>query len=111
MAIRKNAKTRIAQLTVNDISSMVLGTGTISELNLPAMTPDEATRDTPNTSVGTQSSNTILLVDSLTGNGTTFSEAGIYLNSDTILFDRVVFPDFNKTSSNDLTVTIIDNYL
>jgi hypothetical protein len=104
MAITEDSKNRIRDLIVADITSGELGTdGTdASSVDTDLIAGVPATSKVP---VITTGNKTITLTHSLStteGNGNTFKEAGIFMNTN-VLLDRVVFPDVVKTSAIELT--------
>lgn len=55
---------------------------------------------------GNKTVNATLTLLSTVEAGTTFNEAGIFM-SDGTMFDRVVFPDYDHTSSDELQTTFV----
>ena len=113
MTITITSKNRLRDLMIADITSMTVGTdgtsATTGDTDLGAeiagvsKTPSIITQD--------RTINFQYTIYSTEGTGNTIKEAGVFMNSDTIMLDRVVFPDFVHTTSNELTVIDIINIL
>lgn len=92
---------------VADLSSMALGTdGTSATAADSDITSNEATRQMPLVTVTDRTIILTHIIDTATGNGVTYREGGVFINSDGVLLDRFVFPDFEKTEA--LSLTTID---
>jgi len=108
MVITTTGKNRIIELLKNDISSMEIGTdgttATSSDTSLGS--PLISTKHVPVINVSDKTLTLTHRVASTEGNGQIFRELGVFLNTDTILLDRVVFPDVSKNSG--IEVTTID---
>lgn len=105
MVVTDTAKNRVRDLISADLSSASLGTGgtSASVTDTGLETIDATTTKAP---VVTLSNKTIEIRHTLNtaeGNGTTYKEFGVFMNADGVLLDRVVFPDYEKTSANELT--------
>lgn len=112
MVVTNNAKNRIRDLLAADITSAKVGTDgtdpTAGDTDLGAAVSGVVKTPTVTTSNKTiQISTTILSTEA---NSETLKEAGVYINTSTLL-DRFVYPDFNKTSSNELTIIDVINIL
>jgi len=110
MVITTDAKNRIRDLLRADISSAALGTGgtsaTSSDTDLETVI--ESTRKSPTISTSNKTITIQHELLSTEGNGNTFREGGIFIDSDGILLDRFVYPDFDKTAANELvTIDVI----
>jgi hypothetical protein len=107
MVVTTDAKNRIRDLIKNDITSMSLGTdGTDpTESDTDLLAEDATTSQTPEIVVSNKTISITHTLDTATGNGVTFREGGVKMNT-TVLLDRFVFPDFDKTA--DLSLTTID---
>jgi hypothetical protein len=104
MVITTNAKNRVRDLIVNELSTASLGrdgtTATASDTDLG----DEVavTIKTPTVSTDNKTISITHNLLSTEANGETLREFGVKLTGD-ILLDRVVFPDYEKTAANELT--------
>lgn len=110
MVLCKKGKNRIRTLIVNDLSSGEHGTDgtapTISDTDLG--TAVSATNASLRATELERAFSVEHVMLSTIGNGTTFKEYVVYLNSDSVMLDRVVYPDFDKT--NNLQLTTITYY-
>lgn len=106
--IPKISKNKIRDLIEADIYTGEAGTGTTSPAitDTDLETPDATTENTVESTVSNQIINTRYIMYSNQGNGNIYNEMGLKF-SDGTLFNRVVFPDFTKTSSGELHTTFI----
>lgn len=104
MVIQTDGNNRIRDLVGADISSVVLGTDGTSATKADGSlgTAVVATSKAPDITYSNQKINVRHTLLSSEGNGNTFKEIGVYMNSDAVLLDRVVIPDYEKTSANEL---------
>jgi len=105
MVVTNDGKNRIRDLIVADISSVELGTdgtnATIVDTDLGVGVA--STNAVPTITTGNKILNISHTTLSTVANGSTLREAGIFLNSDTIMLDRIVFPDIAKVDSIEIT--------
>lgn len=105
MVVTNNAKNRLRDLIRTDISSVELGTGgsdaSVNDIGLESGVTE--TNKMPSITTGNRTLTITHTLSTAEGNGNTFREAGIFINSDSVLLDRVVFPDTLKTESIELT--------
>lgn len=104
MVIQTDGNNRIRDLVGADISSVVLGTDGTSATKSDGTLGAEvgSTSKVPEISYSNQKINVRHTLLSTEGNGNTFREIGVKMNGDTVLLDRIVTPDFEKTSANEL---------
>lgn len=106
MVVTNEAKNRIRDLILNDLGTGEHGTDgtspTVGDTDLGAS--DALTSSDLNITIGNKMLNTSHVLLSTIGNGTTYKEFGVFFNNGDIL-NRVVYPDFTKTSSLELHTT------
>lgn len=104
MVVLKTGKDRIKDLVVADMDSATHGTDgtkpTSTDLDLGAK--DATTTDLVTTTSATQTFNARHIMLSPIGNGTTYKEVAFYMNGGNTPLSRVVYPDFQKTSTIEL---------
>jgi hypothetical protein len=102
-------KNRVRDLIDSDISSVEHGTDgtapTVSDTDLGAGVA--ATNSTPTTTTGTQLLNISDIILSTVAAGTTFKEKVIFMNSNAVALDRVVYPDYAHNASQELHSTTV----
>lgn len=112
MVVNNTAKNKIRDLIEADISSMTVGTdgstAAVSDTDLGAEITGVSKTPTISTNNKTLSFQYELL--SSEANGETIKEAGVFFSDDT-LFDRIVFPDYDKTAANSLVIIDVINIL
>lgn len=103
MVVSDTGRNRIRDLVVADITTVQLGTdGTAPTVGDTDLIVADATTDlAPVVTVGNKLISVSHVVNSALGNGTTYKEGAVYINS--ILLDRFVYPDFLKSSSVEMT--------
>lgn len=109
MVVTNNAKNRIRDLLSADISSSSLGTGTTSPTagDTAMEAEDVTTNATPTQTTGNKIVNSKHIMLSTIGNGTTYTEFAVKMNSDGTLLNRVVFPGFSQTANTELHTTTV----
>lgn len=109
MVISNTAKNRIRDLIHDDIGVGEMGTGTNVPLESDTglQTPISASRATVTKSKSDRTVSITHTLNSATGNGNTFSEFGVFLNSDADMLNRVVFPGIAKTNAFELSTTVV----
>lgn len=109
MVVTNDGKNRIRDLVSADISTTKLGTDntapTVGDTDLGAV--DTNTAATPTQTTGNKIINSKHILVSTIGNGTTYNEMGIFINSGSTILSRSVFPDFNKTANLELHTTTV----
>jgi hypothetical protein len=102
-------KNRVRDLVNTDISSVEHGTDgtapTVSDTGLGVAVA--ATNSVPIITSGTQLLNVTDIILSTVAAGTTFKEKVIFMNSDAVALDRVVYPDYDHNASQELHSTTV----
>ena len=111
MVVTNTGKNRIRDLLAADIINARVGTGTTSatttDTDLETEIVGSDKTPTVTTSNKTLSISTTWLSTEVNGN--TISESCVDTN--TVMLDRFVFPDYEKTASNELTIIDVINIL
>lgn len=104
MVIQNDGNNRVRDIVGADISSVVLGTDGTSATKADGALGAEvsATSKTPTISYTNQKISLRHTLLTSEGNGNVFKEIGVKMNGDAVLLDRLVIPDFEKTSANEL---------
>ncbi len=94
---------KITEILVANITGMQLGEdGTdVADSNTDLGLADATTMKVPTVEMSGDRFTLRHSINTTEGNGKTFREAGVYI--DGVLLDRVVYPDYNKTSQVELT--------
>lgn len=111
--ISNAAKAKIAEVIDNELVSGKLGTGTTTPTVSDTDLVTEVT-STIDTLVGVQSNNQIVItysLDSVTGNGNTYTEYGNFFTTSETLLNRIVFTGVPKNSAIEFQVNTIVNIL
>jgi hypothetical protein len=113
MAINDTAKNRIRDLVFDDIGAGAFGTGVTppasSDTTLEAELPTTST--TLNKVKGNKTISATHTLLSTVANGDSLGEFGSFMNSNTVLYDRVVFPVIDKTSSFEVSTTVLYRFV
>ena len=108
MVVTNTGKNRIRDLIAQDSYNASFGTDnttpTVDDTDLIAKDSNTTHDVVATTSDRTVNIKHILL--STDANGVTLKEFGVYLNNGADLLDRVVFPDLDKTSSEEIHTII-----
>lgn len=109
MVSLRQGKNRVRDLVSADISSVEHGTDgtapTVNDTGLGTAVP--ATNSTPTITTGTQLLNITDVILSTVSAGTTFKEKVVFMNSDAVALDRVVYPDYDHNGSQELHSTTV----
>jgi hypothetical protein len=112
MTVSNTAKTKIATLIVDELSTGKLGTDTtassVNDTDLIAEVT--STIETITVSQDGRQFITTYNIDSLTGNGNTYSEYGNFF-SDDVMLNRITFTGVPKNSAIEFQVSTICNVL
>lgn len=104
MVLSNIGRERIVSLIENDISSIKYGDdGTSPSKTDTDLISAFVLEKTPTIETSGNRLSASSIVYSTELNGETIREEGLYLND--ILFDRVVFPDFEKNDENEFVIT------
>lgn len=107
MVVTNDGKNRIRDLLSADVNTAKLGTTntapTVGDTDLAAV--DTNTAATPTQTTGNKIINSKHVLVSTIGNGTTYREFGVFINSGSTMLSRVAIPDFNKTANLELHTT------
>ena len=109
MVVLNEGKNRIRDLLQSDLDSGEHGTNStaVSVTDTGLGTAVSATNASLTSTTGDKTLNTTHIMTSLVGNGTTFYEYVVKLNSGSTDFSRSVYPAFAKTSDEELHTTVI----
>lgn len=109
MGIINNGRNKIRDLVTDNLNEAELGTdGTdFVATQTGLLSADATTQTTPTITKSERSFSVSYLKPSTIGAGTTYKEAVVKFNDDTVL-SRTVYPDYNATNSNNLR--IIETY-
>ena len=104
----RNGKNRMRDLYANDISSMVLGTGTTtpSEGDTAVEGEDASTSATPTITKGEKVVRAKHILYSTVSAGTDYNKIGIKVNDDSVVDDTVIFPTYSHTANSELHTTM-----
>lgn len=104
MVLVDSGKNRVRDLIKADLTIGKLGTsGTDPSVNATDLgSVDATTSATLTNTTGNKLINSEHVLLSTIGNSTTYKEFATYLNSGTVLFDYVVYPDFLKSNTLEL---------
>ncbi len=105
MVITTESKNKVRDYLAQESNQGTCGTdGTApTTADTDLLAADNATDESLTTTTGNQLLNSSYTLPSTIGNGVTYKEYGIYFIDGTLM-NRVVFPDFVKTSSEELLI-------
>lgn len=108
MVVVDKAKLRIRDIIINDLSYGLYGSdgseATSSDTEIKA--PIAETEGQPSFTSDGRTIRTEYIVNSETATGETFREFGTFFSDDT-MFYRVVFPDYDHTTEDELHITVL----
>lgn len=110
--INNSAKNKIRDLIVPEITNARIGTGTTEATSTDTDLDTEITSSdqTPTVTISNKTISTSTFWNAAEANGETVTESSVDF-TDGVMLDRFVFPDYDKTASNTLTVIDIINIL